>query len=495
MPLRQVGAKLVEDVRGLARRGLAVVGQRSVEFFERTRHPWQFYILPVFLILLPFLIPWVYRQFTAFPEEITITTGSEGGLYRGLSESLADEIERRLGVRVNRLPTTGSLENLFFLEAGGASFGLYQPGTLEVLRQHYSAGVKEIEARILFATEERRTVAVVANLYSQPAHLIVHRDAGIQEPADLQGKTISVGLPASGDHSMSQVLLDVFDLDGKVDALHLSYVDIERALPSGSIDAAIVAVGTDAPVYRNLAASGSVRFLDVPNAQALSQNYLFIYPYEIPAGLYQYLPDRVPQADVSTVAAGAQVLTRTDVSPRLVEEVTRILLDENFIREQHLAELLAEGHDFALRRPEFPIHPGARNVYEPGLRPLINPAFIASTEGLISLIFSAIIALIVGIRWLKRRREHKLERHIQSLLDIERRHRSVAEAPAAEEAELLHGLLEDVITLKQSVFTELTAHELSEDRAANCFLRHDLSNQINAKLSRREGGRRAMDRV
>ena len=41
------------------------------------------------------------------------------------------------------------------------------------------------------------------------------------------------------------------------------------------------------------------------------------------------------------------------------------------------------------------------------------------------------------------------------------------------------GLLEDVITLKQGVFTELTAHELSEDRAANCFLLmcQDLSNQ------------------
>ena len=84
------------------------------------RKSWFLTALVVILILLPFLVPWFYEKLTALPKEITITTGPEGGLYRGLSNSLADEIERRVSVKVRRVDTNGSLENLLLLQAGRA---------------------------------------------------------------------------------------------------------------------------------------------------------------------------------------------------------------------------------------------------------------------------------------------------------------------------------------------------------------------------------------
>ena len=46
----------------------------------------------------------------------------------------------------------------------------------------------------------------------------------------------------------------------------------------------------------------------------------------------------------------------------------------------------------------------------------------------------------------------------------------------------------DVILLRRKALKELSAHELAEDRAANCFflMCQDLSNKINAKLSRQQ---------
>ena len=172
------------------------------------RKSWFLTALVVILILLPFLSPWFYGQLTALPKEVTITTGPAGGLYRGLSNSLADEIERRTSVKVLRVDTNGSLVNLLLLQAGKADFGLYQPGTLEVLSKHEPDVLQKAKARMLSTNpstipdegELPHSLNFVANLYSQPAHLIVHRDAHIENPTDLEGKRVALGLKQSGGY-------------------------------------------------------------------------------------------------------------------------------------------------------------------------------------------------------------------------------------------------------------------------------------------------------
>ena len=102
----------------------------------------------------------------------------------------------------------------------------------------------------------------------------------------------------------------------------------------------------------------------------------------------------------------AQLLTQAGANTNLVEAVTSIVLDKNFIKQQQLEELFTGSQAFALRKPEFSMHQGAQNVYEPELRPLLHPDFVASTEGIRSFIFSAAIAVFIGFRSLRRQREH-----------------------------------------------------------------------------------------
>lgn len=87
---------------------------------------------------------------------------------------------------------------------------------------------------------------------------------------------------------------------------------------------------------------------------------------------------------------------------------------------------------------------------------------------------------------MRRQREHKLQQYIRSVLEIERKHMSISQTPDAGEVAILYGLLKELETHRQEAFSELTAHELSEDGAANCFLFicQDLSSKINAKLAR-----------
>ena len=170
--------------------------------------------LVAFLVAVPILIGWAYQSLTAYPDEIVIATGLPGGQFRLLGDNLAREIGNTLEVNVKTIPTAGSLENLSLLRAGKADFALYQTWSAEIISEFDEDSVRE--AGLTSQDQRVGSVQFVANMYSQPAHFIVRNDAGIKDPADLAGKTVSLGLRRSGDYAMSLVLLDHFGLSEEV---------------------------------------------------------------------------------------------------------------------------------------------------------------------------------------------------------------------------------------------------------------------------------------
>ena len=427
------------------------------------------------LILLPVIVHAGYRRWTALPGKITIATGPGGGLYQQVTEDLADQIQKRFpNLKVVTLDTNGSLDNLRLLQAGEADFAMYQPGTLELL-----SGTDHTEAE---------SVAFIANLYPQPAHWIVRQGAGIKIPDDLRTKRVAVGLPTSGDYAMSLMLLEHFALDSEaIDAKQIGYQQVKRGFEDGTLDAAFITLGVQAPILRQLFEAQICQLLDIPYAESLARKHVFLSKHQIPPGLYRSQEPQAPAAPINTVALGAQLLVRDEVHPELVEEVTRLVLNESFARKHELGELFDKGPQFARQKPEFAMHPGAWTVYAPDET---MPSNFEGWEALYSLVASTIIAAFLGLRWLKqtrtRRMEHKFDRYVQSLLEIERRQVTLDDTAAATDVEGLQNLLDEVTFLRQGALGELTAHELNEDRAAVCFIQmcHALSNKINAKISR-----------
>ena len=93
-------------------------------------------------------------------------------------------------------------------------------------------------------------------------------------------------------------------------------------------------------------------------------------------------------------------------------------------------------------------------------------------------------------RWWVRRQirsqEHRLDRYIRELLNLEQAQMEVDGEGGPEESKTLQSMLDRVTVLRQEALAEFTAHELSEDRAVDCFIEmcHALSDKINAKLTR-----------
>jgi len=319
--------------------------------------------LVVAAVLLPFIVHQAYYWLTALPRDIVVATGPENGLYRGVWKELGSEIERQLGVTVEILHTGGSAENLRLLEAGDVDFCLCQSGTDHFLGHRDTPNTKRPK--------------FVASLYSEVVHILVRPESGIQTASDLKGKHVNIGDKGSGDNAMAMLMLEHLGLTEKdIELDRVNYYDLAPKFRMGSIDAAIVTIAPGAPLVTDLISDGTYQLIPIPHSVALSEKRLFVQAYEIPSGYYRSGAIAHPRQSISTVAVRAQLLTSEQVSSTLVGEVTRIALSEEFIKSRELTELFSQGDSFAKSHPEFSLHPGAINYYEPELRTYLNPDFV-----------------------------------------------------------------------------------------------------------------------
>lgn len=426
------------------------------------------------LVATPVIGYWVYQQWTAAPQIITIASGSEGGAYFEVATRLANDLRQQRQIEVRVLKTSGSIENIQRLVEGKVDFALYQPSAME--------SFQDDKAQSLVTSE----VSTVANLYLQVVHLVVHSKSGISLPEQLRGKTVSVGLPRSGDHAMAKLIFREYGISmDEVNKLHLDYGELPAKFREGKLDAAILCVGTNAPILNRLFADPDIRVVGIPHADSMVLKNLSLFPSKIPPGLYRADPDR-PASSISTISTGAQLLTRKSMHQGLVSDVTLLATNPDFARSNGFSDLFAEGRDFAKRRPEFPIHPGATAVYSPNF----DIGQFEGWEALYSLLASGVIGAVIAMQWIRKMRiqsqEHRLDHYIHQLLGIERKQLDLDEEDSTDGRVELQRLLDEVTFLRQEALKEFTAHELNEDPAAECFIGMcaDLSAKINAKISR-----------
>ncbi len=452
----------------------------SPDQLQRRRRQLQI-VTAVALVLLPVLVHVVYRSVTSLPNRVTLASGPEGGRYEQFMMQLGRELEKR-GVRVIQRRSAGSIEHLGLLQSGEVDLALYQANPV----QHRPDGDRGEKA-------DSNRVYLVANVYSEMACLLVRSDSGIKTTDDLLGRRVSLAPRESGDHAMARVLLEHLGIaQAELEAEFIDYQKLEDRFAGGTLDAAFIVVGLDAPVLQSLVGSGRCRLLSIPHRDALLRRQPLIAAGTVPSGYYSARLSPRPEQQVETVSVHAQLLTGKTVSGVLVETVARIVLDPGFQKDNRLGELLAGKEAFARQQPEFTIHPAAMRVYDPKLRSLIDPALIEITEGLRSLIASLLIAGFVVWRWWRRRKlhneSHRLEIYVEALEQIERRQLQLdsGKMPAERDIPELQQMLDQVTELRWQALEDFSVHEQMEDAAARTFLDlcNALTSKINAKLSR-----------
>ena len=448
-----------------------------------------------FLIAIPIVVTAIHRHLTRLPDRVVIAAGPVDGRYFEVADILADLLreQTRGEVEVEVKSTGGSLANMAMLKDGRADFAFFQHGA----RDMNSAPGDDEDDNTKQARSDAASAAFVANLYREYVHFVVRRALGVDADSRQPIRRLAVGMRDSGDYATGTFLLDHLHVnEQQIKIEQLPYSAIRKRFKSDELDAAILATGLRAPICRDLLESPAngesplCYLRPIPFARAFAAKHIAVSVTTIPIGLYAAGGVIEPNTDIETITVQAQLITRADLNTRLVEETTRVILSEEFQKRARLQELFSDGREFARDKPEFAIHVGASNVYDPELKPFLDPEFADSTESLRSFIVSVLIAGFLLWRWLreraKRSKEHRLDRYIREVLKIEKQQIAFDQIPGKDDSKALQTLLDEVTYLRQSAMREFTAHELSEDRAIDCFIEmcHALSDKINAKITR-----------
>lgn len=281
-------------------------------------------------------------------KELTFITGGESGTYYAFGTVLAGQISDRTDTSVKAIVGAGSKGNIENMDANDAQLGFVQS---DVMAYAYNG-------TNLFAESGKiDNFSTVAALYMEQVQ-IVTLDPAIKSVADLAGKNVSVGENGSGVYFNAIDVLSAYDLTlDDITPTYQSFGDSTEAMQDGKIDAAFIVAGAPTTAITSLAATRDVYIVELDDEHI--DKLMEVSPYYsknvIPADAYGL------EKDATTVAVGAVIIARDDVSEDAVYDVVSGIFDSiDTLGHDKKNELSLE---FATSVTAVPYHPGAAKYF------------------------------------------------------------------------------------------------------------------------------------
>ena len=247
--------------------------------------------------------------------KMTMGTGGSAGTYYGYGGVLGQYISNKAGIDVTVVATDGSKANI-----QGIASGDYQLGTVQSDVMAYAwQGTRSFES-----TGKVDSFRVVAGLYAESVQLVT-MDPNIKSVADLKGRTVSIGAPASGVYFNAIDVLKAAGLtEDDIKAQYQSFGDSADALKDGKIDAAFIVAGAPTPAITELCTTNSAYLVPIDGAvaDAMMAECPFYTTYVIPAGTYPGQDE-----DVTTVTVKATLIVSASASEDDVYKLTAAIFD------------------------------------------------------------------------------------------------------------------------------------------------------------------------
>ncbi len=313
--------------------------------------------------------------------ELVFATGSPGGWYEPIAESLKKVLEKdNPSWKVKIVQSAGSGENVRLLEAPIA--GIHADFAL-------------IQNDIMIGTDLRS----IAQVSTEVLHFLRHEKVEFNNLTDIEGKRIAIGQPGSGTLQLVEHLFSHYGIrTNQFTPVYDSASVAVTNLIAGRIDAMLFV-----SILRNTASetaisSGQVKFVSLGEASKVGGsidgfqiNYPFIQPFVIPEHVYP-VPDLghlgEPDQAIGTVAVPAMLVCRKDLPERIAYLIAQTMFSNR-------AELIR--HDLALSKMnqpkndgslQFPVHKGADGYYRRN-----EPGFLVRYAESMAFFLSAALAL------------------------------------------------------------------------------------------------------
>jgi len=171
-----------------------------------------------------------------------------------------------------------------------------------------------------------------------------------------------VGAPGSGVEANARQLLDVMGMTyNDFSANYLSFSESADSLKDKHIEGFMFVSGVPNAAIQDTATTSNLKFISISDdmIKKLIDKYPFFTEIVIPAGTY-----KGQSADVKTVAVKATLIVGSEVSEKVVYDLTKALFDN----QKELAEAHAKGAELSLENAvkgvSVPFHPGAEKYYK-----------------------------------------------------------------------------------------------------------------------------------
>ena len=247
--------------------------------------------------------------------KMTMGTGGTGGTYYGYGGVLGQYIKNKAGINVTVVATDGSKDNIQGIDAGN-----YQLGTVQSDVMAYAwEGSRSFEK-----DGKVDSFRVVAGLYAESVQLVT-MNPEIKTVADLKGKSVSIGAPASGVYFNAIDVLNAAGLsEDDIKPQYQSFADSADALKDGKIDAAFIVAGAPTPAITELAMTKDAYLVPIDGAVAdsLMASCPFYTTYVIPANTYKGQTE-----DVTTITVKATLIVSANASEDDVYKMTAAIFD------------------------------------------------------------------------------------------------------------------------------------------------------------------------
>ena len=287
---------------------------------------------------------------------VNVLTGGTSGVYYplgvGLSNIYAENIDK---VRTQVQSTKASVENLNLLQDGRGEIAFALGDSVA------AAWAGDTEAGFPQKLDKLRGIA---GIYPNYVQLVALQESGATTLADLAGKGVSVGAPASGTELNARAIMAAAGMSyvdlGKTE--YLPFAESVELMKNRQLDATLQSAGLGVASIRDLSTSVPITVVEIPASIAETLGA----PYQaatIPAGTYEG-----QESDVPTVSIANYLVTHSDVSDELAYQMTKLLFENiETLTSSHQAAAQIK-LESALEGMPIPLHPGAERFYrEQGL--------------------------------------------------------------------------------------------------------------------------------
>jgi TRAP transporter TAXI family solute receptor len=336
---------------------------------------------------------------------------------------------------------------------------------------------KSVElATIRSDTPASAELRIVAGLFPDYFQLIVRGDAFMATIPDLKGKRVAIPRHGTDEFRSFWMIGDHYDLSlTGVSWIAMTPEDAIPALIAGKVDAIFTVRSLRDRLLIGLFEDAQLKSLpldliEIDQAEAIALKRPFIAAGKIPRGAMSGFGP-APSHDIATATVNRILVSRDDVDPAAIAELTRILFERRLDLTTRIPLAAAISQPQASAGLIVPLHAGAAAYYDRN-----EPGFLRrNTEAIALLLTIAAMAgsgLLALRNRLTRSRKNRMDQYNYLLLGVAERARRTAD-PAA-----FGPLREEMFSVLERIVRALDTDDVTAEGFQSFSLLHDSVRRI-----------------